>query len=587
MPPRDELLLIVCITAGVIRAGVGVHDLIRAPLVVRYHSQPPVLLLTPRPQELSTRIGRRPAVAPYKITDYLVGQPLMVAEAAGEELEVIHPMIVSRYGLEVVDWTGVEAILSVPPLLFPPSRADNTTNRRYIFHIALAIPRPPLAHPVLLSLPPHLPPLLVDQFHALLFERLLVPQLLVSSRPFFAAASAGVLSSVVLDIGARGEGSEVSVVHESQLVESATMRVGVDEGCLDDWVALQMIKEDPGLVVKIGQGAELGKEHLVAALRTMIASLKAGDTIAFSSPLMTLPLVPVRVVGEDDEGNFDVAKVLVEGKVDKIVGRKDKKGKKAAASGEDEDEGDFVEVPHPLDAEAEAIRVGPARHRYLEPLFFPSILAELAPSASPEAAVLGLEEYEGREVVHFGVQEVMGIVVEQVEDVEVRKFVWDGVVIVSSGKVANIPGTLLSPSFYAGQTLTPSLRSPRCCPRSPPLAFRYRRRVGLRNSAQDAAIREGAGLLFRIQGTGRRAGMLPRRLHHGQGTLFRGPRSLAAGLKRLGSSQLLISDTQSKLFMVRQPSSRPPGFLLTPSSSQSKSDYSTKGPAYYRLLDAL
>lgn len=288
----------------------------------------------------------------------------------------------------------------------------------------------------------------------------------------------------------------MSVVHESQLVEGATMRVAVDEGCLDDWVALQMLKEDPGLVAKIGQGAQLGKDHLVAALRTMIASLKAGDTIAFSSPLLAMPIAPLRVVEDDDEGNFDVAKVLVEGKVDKVVGRKDKKGKKAAAADEEEEEGDFVEVPHPLDAEAEAIRVGPARHRYLEPLFFPSILAELAPSASPDAALLGLEEYEGREVVYSGVQEVMGIVVEQVEDVEARRFVWDGVVIVSSGKVANIQGAFIPPFHLLPTIANFKSGSARCGPRSPPLALRYRRRVGVRNSAQDAAIRQGPRLLF-------------------------------------------------------------------------------------------
>jgi hypothetical protein len=37
MAPRDELLMIVDLTASMIRAGVGVHDLIRRPTVVSYH----------------------------------------------------------------------------------------------------------------------------------------------------------------------------------------------------------------------------------------------------------------------------------------------------------------------------------------------------------------------------------------------------------------------------------------------------------------------------------------------------------------------------------------------------------------------
>lgn len=62
-------------------------------------------------QELSTRIGRKPSTAPYKITDYVVGRFLVEAESAGEALEIIHPMTVGRVGLEVVDWVGLEAIL--------------------------------------------------------------------------------------------------------------------------------------------------------------------------------------------------------------------------------------------------------------------------------------------------------------------------------------------------------------------------------------------------------------------------------------------------------------------------------------------
>lgn len=34
MVVRDEMLVIIDLTAGVIRAGVGVHDLIRAPQIV-------------------------------------------------------------------------------------------------------------------------------------------------------------------------------------------------------------------------------------------------------------------------------------------------------------------------------------------------------------------------------------------------------------------------------------------------------------------------------------------------------------------------------------------------------------------------
>lgn len=144
----------------------------------------------------------------------------------------------------------------------------------------------------------------------------------------------------------------------------------------------------------------------------------------------------------DNDGDFDVAKVLVEGKVDKLIGKaKEKKGK--GKKDTNEAEGDYVQVGHPYDLEAAPIQIGPIRHRYLEPLFLPSLLAQLAPSHSPAAASLGFTEYEGREVLHSGVQEVIGLVAESVVDFEQRRLIWDNVIITSVGKVAANRGSFL------------------------------------------------------------------------------------------------------------------------------------------------
>lgn len=494
MPPRDELLLIIDLTSTIIRAGVGVHDLIRGPLA-----------------EITTRIARRTsAVAPYKITDYVVGNAFAAAEAAGEELDVLTPMTVGPLGLEVNDWTGLEAIM------------------RYLFHTALLLPRPPLAHPVLLSLPPHLPPVLVDMFHALLFERLLVPQLLVGSRPFFAAAGSGVLSAVVLDIGARGEGTEVSVVHDSQVVEAATMRVeGLDEGTLDDWVKLQLLLEDPDLPRKLaGEGMSLEGRELAVALDDVVASLKLGEAIEFSSPLLQTKPGRALVAPKDDEGTFDVAQVLVEGKVDKIVGKR--KGDKKDKKGDGDDDGDYVEVPHPYLVDAEPIRVGPARHRYLEPLFLPHILEALKPSASPTAQQLGLEEYETREPMYSGVQEIMGVVVGEIDEAEIRRLVWEGVVIVSSGKVAGIKA--LGPALIP--LLSPFGIDPESGSETQPRVIKFAKVPDYFSE-------------FKLRG--------------GELGCYLGGCILA---------KILISDLQSKLFT-------------------SKAEYTAKGPATYRLLESL
>lgn len=53
-------------------------------------------------------------MSPYTVQDYLVGPLLSQAEAAGEEqLEIVHPLVVGPNGMQVEDWTALEAVLCV------------------------------------------------------------------------------------------------------------------------------------------------------------------------------------------------------------------------------------------------------------------------------------------------------------------------------------------------------------------------------------------------------------------------------------------------------------------------------------------
>ena len=119
MAPREELLLILDLTSTVLRAGVGVADLIRGPLLVR--STPltsPLSLLRAdlgilQLQELPTRLGRKFNTKGTQVEDYLVGHYLSEAERTGtNEHEVVYPLQVDpKVGFIVTDWVGLEAIL--------------------------------------------------------------------------------------------------------------------------------------------------------------------------------------------------------------------------------------------------------------------------------------------------------------------------------------------------------------------------------------------------------------------------------------------------------------------------------------------
>lgn len=388
----------------------------------------------------------------------------------------------------------------------------------------MGLPRPPLAHPVLLSLPPHLPPLLVDQMHSLLFERLLVPQLLVGSRPFFAAAGAGVLSGVVLDLGARGEGSEISVVHESQVVEDATMRVGVDEGDCDDWLSFCLLEENPGLhaeLRKAEDGPELSPTELAAALNTVVQNLKALEgAIGFQSALLGGAGgvgAGVAKGAADESGEFDVAKALVDGSVDKVLNKKAKPTNHKTS----EEEGDTVEVPHPLNPSAAPLKIGKARHRWLEPLFVPELLAKLRPSQGPTAALLGLERYEGRETQWTGLHEALGVVVGRVGDAEMRRAVWEAVVVISTGKVANNKGASFSwlcmrLGLQPGADVFHVSRSARSHAPPPPNPLHDRPLVRIRHPAPHPPLHQDARVLQRVQGPRGGAMRVPGRVHSRQ-----------------------------------------------------------------------
>ncbi|GAA5998588.1 uncharacterized protein JCM10292_002805 [Rhodotorula paludigena] len=551
MVGRDELLLVFDLTSTLLRAGLGVTDLIRGPLI-----------------ELPTRVGRMAGKAGTRVEDFLVGAQLAAAEAvtaAGgtRDFDIVDPIrIDERTGFQVTDWTALEAVF------------------RYAIHISLQLQRPPLAHPTVLSLPPSCPPALVDQLHQLLFERLLLPQLFVSSRPFFAAGTAGATDCVVLDLGYRGEGSEVSVVRDNEMYEPASgLRLAaLDEGVCDDYCALRILEADstiPAQLAAARGGGELAPGELANALRRMVGELKVRDLIELESPLLGVGAGAVGlgagVAGaagaaaggaavmqtDGDEGSFDVAKAIVEGKVQDIVKKKGKGKEDAATAAADGDDAssEYVRVANPFapapppaataeidlaqaqppDASA-TIRIGPARHRYLEPLFVPSVLGALAPSASPAAAQLALHEYaryaDASQLPEAGVHEAVGVALSMVEDAEARSAVGEVVVVVSSGRIASnralgptlIP--LLSPfrsDLAAGYDAEgQSLARPMRYVRTPEYFANFKERAG------DWAVYLGACIM----------------------------------------GKLILGDPQAKLFMT-------------------KADYATKGPSHYRRLEMI
>lgn len=341
-------------------------------------------------------------------------------------------------------------------------------------HTSLQLQRPPLAHPTVLAIPPNLSVSTTDQLHRLLFERLLVPQLLVSTRPFFASGAAGILSGIVVDIGYRGEGTEISAVHENQLVESASgfRLTDVDEGICDDYCAYRLLEADPSIERQLLEAkraaandaaVQFSRGEFANCVRRLVGELKINGAISFESPLLGKDISQLLQLGiqqaagegeEGEEGTLDVAKAIVEGKVDEIVRGK---GTKGGPDGQGDEDDRSVRVANPYAPAASAadssssphatIRIGPARHRYLEPLFFPAVLSCLSPSSSSSNPALAkslfgdeYERFSSPDAPSAGLHEAVGIVLSDVSEEEVRNAVSEAMVVVSSGRIANNRG---------------------------------------------------------------------------------------------------------------------------------------------------
>lgn len=287
----------------------------------------------------------------------------------------------------------------------------------------------------------------------------------------------------MLDVGWRGEGCEVSVVHENQVLEApGGSRLGwVDEGVLDDYAAVQIWQENRVALLDAFKRAKLEAHtkqgtangelerddselvltegELLDGVRRIVGELKNQDMIGFASKHYQ-PVAGAAggdgIDGEDD-GSFDVAKAVVEGKVSDIVNKKKSTTKSTASSAKPD--GDYVTIPNPfspppppasVDLTVPApeipphanVTIGPSRHAYLEPLFFPQVLSTQLSSKNPHAREIGLTYFEHIQVPHAGIQELIGAVLNEIEDKDAREAVSENLIVVSSGRVACNKGEL-------------------------------------------------------------------------------------------------------------------------------------------------
>ncbi|KAI0343119.1 actin-related protein [Trametopsis cervina] len=400
---RDSLVVIIDTSRTLIRAGHGLHDLLKTPDV-----------------ELSARVGLRKA--PYvegqsnvdakgetiasssklpeldaKVTDYLVGAQLDEALAAGQDLSVYWPFADG----DVSDYTQAEALW------------------KHVLFSQLRLRRVQMESPVLLSFTPGLSRSTYERICQMFFERFNVAGFSVLERPmaqFYSAIIGNDLSGVVVDIGQNH--TDIYPIHDNVLVRGA--HVTVDYGIADcEYYLAHLLLSNQGLLSSLSPTDDpLDSQALQSAL------------VQVARQIWREGLVKVLAEGEaadiEEEGVTDIAAVVVAGKEKAVIesGMKKRANQKATAA--EQARAKEIEALDlvTLEFKGKSLTIGKERHRFCEPLFDPSLLQTIP---GLPAKTRGLESVMP---LHNAVGHAVGLT-----EVDARQYIYQGLFV--TGELTN------------------------------------------------------------------------------------------------------------------------------------------------------
>lgn len=354
-----------------ITAGYGIHEILKRPSIS----------LTARVGLPRSSASTSSSSSPPDYKQYLVGSALDQAERRGDDVAIFWPM---RKGY-VRDWQQMIALWNYVLFhLLPIRRSHNDSN----ILISLPLPVSRATHAYLTQI---------------FFEHFNSAAITIAEKPLLSCYGVGSMNACVVDLGY--ESCDVSPVIECLVQSNANVKTDVGTRHCILYLA-HLLRRDQSLVKaiqtllrytrKASSPAALSHESEQAALRSAIFSLAQQlleeglvlDEEAFKKGAGGMISV---ADGQDDEGNFDIAAVLVEG-TKKHDDEEERRKAIEAAQGEEIDEailasitGEDGQAGGSTDEKAVLVhfrglklKVGPERFRFLEPLFRPELLKDVA-----------------------------------------------------------------------------------------------------------------------------------------------------------------------------------------------------------------
>ncbi|KAJ6581209.1 actin-related protein [Mycena capillaripes] len=401
---RDSTVIIIETGRTVVRAGLGLHDLLKTPTVeisarvgLRRNafangteangkasiSEDP-LASTSRASSLPQNGQRNAAVK-----DYLVGAQLDEALSTDPDIAISWPFADG----DVRDWVQAEAIWKY--VLF------NQLQRRRVQNES----------PVLLSLPPGLSRDTHERICQIFFERFNVAGLAVLERPIGQIYAANSLSGVVVDIGY--DKTDITPIYDGFIVHSARTSTSVGTRDCLNYLAYLLRSNQSVMSTISPPEAPLDSDALHSTLLELVNQVWKDGHVKVPSDGETAVV--------EDEGVTDIAAVIVAGKERALIESGMKKRATAKASAAEQQRAREIEALDLITVQFRdlSLTLGKERHRFCEPLFDPSLLRGI-----PITDVMPKTPAE----MTLSLQEAVGLAVAQTE-VDQRQYIWGGLFV--------------------------------------------------------------------------------------------------------------------------------------------------------------
>ncbi|KAJ7281880.1 actin-related protein [Mycena rebaudengoi] len=402
---RESTVIIIETGRTVIRAGLGLHELLKTPTVefsarvgLRRNtfsngteangangiSEDP-LASTSRASSLPQN-GQRNAT----VKDYLVGAQLDEALSTDPDIAISWPFADG----DVRDWTQAEAIW------------------KYVLFSQLQRRRVQNESPVLLSISPGLARDTYERICQIFFERFNVAGFAILERPVGQLYAANALSGVVIDIG--HDKTDITPIYDGFIVHAACTSTSVGIQDCQHYLAYLLRSNQSVMSAISPPEAPLDPETAHATLLALVEQVWRAGHIKVPSDGET-------ALAAENDGVTDVAAIIAAGKERALIESGMRKKANAKSSAAEQARAREIEALDLVTVQFRdhSLTLGKERHRFCEPLFDPSLLRGIPLAHLPSRASSELS---------LPLQEAVALAVSQTE-VDLRQYIWAGLFV--------------------------------------------------------------------------------------------------------------------------------------------------------------